>query len=188
MELKPQDLLVLLKQVAHPEQNWTYAALGESLHLSASQAHRSVQRCLAAGLAVSKALGEWQAVRSALLEFAVHGVRYAFPATLGAVRRGIPTSFGTAPLSADINSAPGEAPVWPHPAGPVRGPSLSPLCKAAPDAALADPALHEMLALLDALRAGRNRERALAETYLAQRMESGAARPVAIHIALPAAA
>jgi hypothetical protein len=172
MELKPQDVLVLLKQVANPATIWTYATLAESLHLSASQAHRSVQRCLAAGLAVSKGRGEWQAVRSTLLEFAVHGVRYAFPATQGSVRRGIPTSFGTPPLSADINSAAGDAPIWPHPSGTVRGPSLSPLCKTAPDAALADPALHEMLALLDALRAGRSRERALAKKYLAERMEA----------------
>jgi hypothetical protein len=56
--------------------------------------------------------------------------------------------------------------------GTVRGPSLSPLCKTAPDAALADPALHEMLALLDALRAGRSRERTLAEKHLAVRMEA----------------
>ena len=172
MELKPQDVLVLLKQVANPATIWTFATLAEGLHLSASQTHRSVQRCLAAGLAVSKGRGEWQAARSALLEFAVHGVRYAFPETQGRARRGIPTSFGTLPLSADINSAAGDAPVWPHPSGTVRGPSLSPLCKTAPDAALVDPALHEMLALLDALRAGRSRERALAEKYLAERMEA----------------
>ena len=77
MELKPQDLLVLFKQVAQPAQAQTYAALGEAVQISASQAHRSVQRCLASGLAVSKGRGEWQTVRSALLEFAVHGVRYA---------------------------------------------------------------------------------------------------------------
>ena len=175
MELKPQDVLVLLKQVARPATVWTYAALAESLHLSASQVHRSVQRCLAAGLAVSKGRGEWLAVRSALLEFAVHGARYAFPALPGAPRRGIPTSFGTLPLSADIVGAAGDAPVWAHPLGEVRGPSLSPLCKTAPDAALADPALHELLALLDALRAGRSRERALAEKYLAERLEASRA-------------
>lgn len=32
MELKPQDLGVLLKQVAHAAQSWTYAALGEPAH------------------------------------------------------------------------------------------------------------------------------------------------------------
>lgn len=166
MELKPQDILVLFKQVANPDQRWTYASLGETLQMSASQVHRSVQRSLAAGLAVSKARGEWQAARAALLEFAVHGVRYALPATLGAARRGIPTSFGASPLAARIASASDEAPVWAHPQGKAKGPSLSPLCRNAPDAALADPRLHQLLALLDALRTGRARERDLAKQLL----------------------
>lgn len=37
-ELKPQDLLVLLKVAAHLPQRWSYAALGEALAISASEA------------------------------------------------------------------------------------------------------------------------------------------------------
>lgn len=170
MELKSQDLLVLLKRVANPDKSWTYTSLGEALGLSASQVHRSVHRLTEAGLAVSKGRGDWDVVAEALLEFVVHGVRYAFPAKIGAVRRGVPTSFGAPPLSALITAAPGEAPVWPHPEGQARGPSLSPLYKQVPDAALADAALYELLALLDALRAGRSRERALAQKLLSERM------------------
>ena len=69
-----------------------------------------------------------------------------------------------------ISAAPGEAPVWPHAEGQARGPTLSPLYKHVPEAALADPALHELLALLDALRAGRSRERALAQKLLSERL------------------
>jgi hypothetical protein len=170
MELKPQDLLVLFKQVAQSGRAWTYAALGDALGMSASQVHRSVQRCVTAGLAVSTGRGDWRGMREALLEFSVHGVRYAFPAKLGPARRGVPTSFGALPLSADISSAPGEAPVWPYPEGRVRGPSLSPLHRHVPEAALADPALYQYLALLDALRIGRSRERALAEKLLSERL------------------
>ncbi|MFC4251531.1 winged helix DNA-binding protein [Sinimarinibacterium flocculans] len=166
MELKPQDVLVLFKQVAHADRAWTYATLGEALQMSASQVHRSVKRCIAAGLAVEKGRGQWQTVRTALLEFAVHGVRYAFPAVIGAPRRGVATAFGAAPLAGEIRSSPGEAPVWPHAEGTVRGPSLSPLCRTVPDVALADPAMHELLALQDALRMGRARERALAAQHL----------------------
>jgi hypothetical protein len=86
------------------------------------------------------------------------------------VKRGVPTSFGALPLSAEITSAPGEAPVWPHPDGQVRGPSLSPLYRQVPEAALGDPALYELLALLDALRVGRSRERALAQRLLSERL------------------
>ena len=162
MELKPQDLLVLLKVVAHAPQRWTYAALGDALGISASEVHSSVKRAVACGLAVAPARGEWSPVRPSLLEFVLHGVRYVWPATAGPVKRGVPTAFGAEPLASQLTASPGEAPVWAHPSGSAKGPTLSPLYRTAPQAALADPALHRLLALLDALRAGRARERTLA--------------------------
>ncbi|MBC5765223.1 MarR family transcriptional regulator [Ramlibacter albus] len=166
MDLKPQDLLVLLKVAAHPPQRWTYAALGEALAMSASETHASVKRAVASGLAVAPGRGEWSPVRPNLLEFIIHGVRYIWPAAQGPVKRGVPTSFGVEPLAAKLAAAPGEAPVWAHPAGRAKGPTLSPLYRTAPDAALADPALHRLLALIDALRTGRARERTLASKLL----------------------
>lgn len=172
MELKPQELLVLFKVAAYPPRPWTYAELGEALYLSTGEAHASVKRAKVAGLAVATEGNRWTPVRSALLEFAVHGARYAFPAIVGPVKRGVPTSYGTAPLAALINSNPDNLPVWPHPQGSVRGPSLSPIYRTAPQAALADPVLHEWLALLDALRAGRARERDLARELLGERLRN----------------
>ena len=148
MDLKPQDMLVLLKVAAHPLQRWTYATLGEALVMSASEAHASVKRAVAAGLAVAPARDEWSPVRPNLLEFSLHGVRYVWPATPGPVKRGVPTSFGVEPLASQLAAAPGEAPVWAHPAGSAKGPTLSPLYRTAPQAALIDPALHRLLALL----------------------------------------
>lgn len=174
MELKPQDLLILLKVVAHPPQHWTYAALGEALAMSASETHASVKRAVASGLAVAPARGEWSPVRPNLLEFVLHGVRYVWPAIAGPVKRGVPTAFGAEPLTRLLTAAPGEAPVWAHPAGKAKGPTLSPLYRTAPQAALADPALHRLLALLDALRTGRARERSLAAKLMeAELMRSG---------------
>ena len=177
MELKPQDLLVLLKVAAHPPQRWTYAALGEALGISASEAHASVKRAVAAGLAVAPARGEWSPVRHSLLEFVLHGVRYVWPATAGPVKRGVPTAFGAEPLASQLTAAPGEAPVWAHPDGSAKGPTVSPLYRTAPQAALVDPALHRLLALLDALRTGRARERTLAAKLMQVellRFDSGA--------------
>lgn len=173
MELKPQDLLVLLKVAAHPSQQWTYAALGEALSMSASETHASVKRAVAAGLAVAPARGEWSPVRASLLEFMLHGVRYVWPATPGPVKRGVPTAFGAEPLAGKLSVAPGEVPVWAHPAGSAKGPTLSPLYRTAPQAALADPALHRLLALLDALRTGRARERALAAALIEAELAIG---------------
>lgn len=168
MELKPQDLLVLLKAAAHPDRRWTYAALAQALGLSASEAHASVKRAVACGLAVAPSRGEWSPVRPHLLEFVLHGARFVWPATAGPVKRGVPTSFGAEPLASLMTAAPGEAPVWAHPTGTVKGPTLLPLYRSAPQAALADPALHRLLALFDAVRAGRARERQLAVERLTE--------------------
>ena len=65
-------------------------------------------------------------------------------------------------MASQLAVASGDSPVWAHPEGRAKGPTLSPLYRTAPDAALADPALHRLLALLDALRTGRARERSLA--------------------------
>lgn len=167
MDLKPQDLLVLLKVAAHSPQRWTYAALGEALAISASEVHASVRRAVASGLAVAPSRGEWSPVRPNLLEFVQHGVRYIWPAAVGPVKRGVPTAFGVEPLASHLAVPPGEAPVWAHPDGEAKGPTLPPIYRTAPQAALADPALHRLLALLDALRTGRARERSLAARLMA---------------------
>lgn len=177
MELKPQDLLVLLKVAAHPPKRWTYAALGEALAMSASETHASVKRAVASGLAVAPSRGEWSPVRPHLLEFVLHGARYVWPATPGPVKRGVPTAFGAEPLASQLAVAAGEAPVWAHPQGQSKGPTLSPLYRTAPQAALVDPALHRLLALLDALRTGRARERTLAAKLMEaelMRLDKGA--------------
>lgn len=166
VELKPQDLLVLFKVAAHPQRHWTYAELAKALSMSPSEAHASVKRAVVAGLAVSRGRGDWSPVRASLLEFARHGARYVWPTVPGPVKRGVPTSFGTEPLAGKIASAPGEAPVWAFANGTAKGPSLSPIYRTAPQAALKDPALHRLLALQDALRAGRARERTLAAELL----------------------
>ncbi|MDO9620597.1 MAG: hypothetical protein Q7I91_01690, partial [Moraxellaceae bacterium] len=61
-------------------------------------------------------------------------------------------------------------PVWPSPEGTVRGLSFSPLYRSAPEAALRDIKLHELLALADALRGGRARERKLAAELIHQHL------------------
>lgn len=75
-------------------------------------------------------------------------------------------------MAGRITSAPGEAPVWAHPKGSAKGPTLSPIYRTAPQAALLDPTLHRLLALQDALRAGRARERTLAADLLKKELDA----------------
>jgi hypothetical protein len=136
--------------------------------MSASEAHAAVKRAVRSGLID----GESRSVRKgSLCEFLVHGLRYVFPAEWSGITRGVPTSFAAAPLKAQF--AEGELPpVWPHPEGTARGEGLAPLYRSAPGAALRDPLLYEWLALVDAVRAGRARERKLAMQEIERRLRA----------------
>lgn len=170
MQLKPQDILFLLKLVARGKQPWSFNKLAVELGMSPSEVHAAAQRCLAAGLAVK---GEEQVrphVRN-LREFLEHGVRYVFIPDRGPLERGMPTAVAAHPLKDDFAETGEPPPVWPDSHGSVRGEAFSPLYKSAPQAARNDPALYALLALVDAIRGGRARERQLAITKMEALLE-----------------
>ena len=137
--------------------------------MSVSEAHGAVKRAVTAGLLPPGGLGV-RPRAEALREFLIHGAKYSFPALRGEPARGTPTAHAAPPLKDLLVDASEPPPVWPHPKGPARGPSLAPLIPSAAGAALEDPALYELLAQFDALRAGRARERALATRLLEERL------------------
>jgi len=167
--LKPQDLAVAMKLVALKGQWLPYAALGEAMRLSRFEAHAAVQRLTAARL-VALVDGQPRPVLAALRGFVIFGAPYAYPAVRGEMTIGFPTAYGVSPLK-EMILASNEAPlVWPHPNGIARGPGILPLYENLPLAAKDDPALYELLALFDALRAGQARERELARKLLEERL------------------
>ncbi|MFT7680504.1 MAG: hypothetical protein ACI8QC_004510 [Planctomycetota bacterium] len=172
MKLKPLDLFVCLKIAIGRSDSWTYLQLAESLGLSASETNAAVKRSLSAGLLVPAldSKGKPGPKTQALLEFIEHGVRYAFFESPGATRRGMPTAHSAPPLSDRIQSDASQPFVWADPEGEVRGQEFRPLYKSAPAAARRDPALYEVLALVDAIRGGRTRERQLGFELLAERL------------------
>jgi len=101
-----------------------------------------------------------------LLEFLVHGVKYAFPPKRGALTRGMPTGYAAPPLNKVIVDSSELPPVWPFAEGTVRGEAFEPLYPSVPQAAARDARLYELLALVDAIRDGRARERNLAAKEL----------------------
>jgi len=139
--------------------------------MSPSEVHAAVKRAQASHLLHGPELGD-RPNYSAIEEFLIHGLKYAFPAIRGELTRGVPTSYAAPPLNALI--APGDEPppVWPYPTGSHRGIALEPLYKQAPKAALGNSGLYELLALTDALRDGRARERNLAEEMIVSRLRA----------------
>ncbi len=170
MILKPQDVVILLKLVALGGEPWTYQRLAVELSMSQSEAHAGVRRAVFAGLMSDATSAAGRPIVSALKEFLVHGVRYAYPAERGALTRGMPTGYAAPPLDKLIVQPKEPPPVWPFAEGSVRGYKFSPLYSSVPAAASRDPALYELLALVDAIRDGRARERSLAVQELESRL------------------
>jgi hypothetical protein len=175
------------------------ALLGIELGLSSSEVHAAIRRARASGLlhdgfstidtrhpkqqkqssgktVVAPRMGT-RAVRqerinvTGVIEFLVHGLKYVFPPHRGTMTRGIATSYAAAPLKRFIARGKEPIPVWPFAEGSERGVELEPLYRTVPFAASRDPALYELLAIADALREGRARERKIAEEQLRKRLK-----------------
>jgi hypothetical protein len=158
---------VALKLAVSPGPH-TYAELAAELSLQASQVHAAVKRLKHAGLVGD----EWRVRRRSLSEFLRYGVPYCFPPERGPLVRGIPTAHAAPPLADKIRSE-DVPPVWPMPEGTVRGEALFPIHKAAPEAAARDDELYKALALVDAIRAGKARDREIASNLLKEIVDGG---------------
>jgi len=173
MSMKPQDILVTLKLLVS---GWpkSFAELGQQLGMSASEAHEAFKRARQSGLIHPDSK---QPNKAALAEFLISGLKYIFPAQPGSRCRGMPTSYAAKPLRDEFmssNSSPfkdDDVPVWPDPEGLQQGNELKPLYRSVPAAARNDSKLYEWLALADALRSGRARERELAAKIVRKRLE-----------------
>lgn len=159
--IKPQDILILMKILSMDRRDWRQVDLAESLDISQSEVSQSLVRLKYADLLTDDTRN---VMRSSLLEFLLHGIKYAFPQKPGAMVRGIPTAHSAPPLKNEILS--NENYVWPTATGDVRGFRVDPLYPSIPKAVKNDLKLYVMLALVDAIRIGRAREKKLAEQEL----------------------
>jgi hypothetical protein len=169
--LKPQDVVVVLKVLIYGGNRPSFAQMAKDLMMSSSEVHAAMKRAQAARLLHGPELSN-RPIVSALEEFLIHGVKYAFPAEHGGPSRGIPTSYAAEPLNRLISPGDEPIPVWPYPKGESRGIAFEPLYKLLPWAAVRDPILYKQLTLVDAIRDGRARERKLAEAELKKILHS----------------
>lgn len=182
--MKSQDIVILLKLVSLQEHEdsisigsadlstgredpYSVRRLGASLGISKTEISASLNRSLAAGLAVTdQTHRRIKPNRRDLYDFIAHGLKFVFPAKAGPPERGIPTGFSAPMLDGQLISAGNDIHVWPYAEGKQRGLSVEPLFKSVPEAACKDARLHEYLALVDAIRLGRQRESNLAAARL----------------------
>ncbi len=168
--LNGQDIVLALRLVSlgMSESRPTLGKIGSALEIGPSGVKGSLDRLQSSRLADR----ERRPLLPQLEEFLVHGVQYSFPASAGPPARGIPTAWGVEDLLPDYVSE-GPVPVWRSGAGEVRGYALEPLSKRALLARENDPALYNLLALVDALRLGDARVRVLAGDRLRQMLSAG---------------
>jgi hypothetical protein len=167
--MRPVDTVVAAQLTSVATSGISYQGLAERLGISVAEAHAAARRLVAARLFQDKGRRVPYPGRQALLEFWVHGLKYVYPAELGAQTRGVATSVGASPLASHFPPTDEGVPVWPSAVGTVRGPALEPVHPSALTAAQ-DQRVYELLSLSDALRVGRAREQQLAQELLRARL------------------
>ena len=155
--MRSLDIVVLLKIAVQHQQKWLIKNLANELSISQSEVSESLNRPRIASLLASD---KKRLMKNNLLDFLVHGLRYVFPVEPGMVQRGIVTAHSAYPLHDKISSE--DVYIWPWARSNARGHSIEPLHPNVPDACIRDPELHALLALTDAIRIGRIREKKIA--------------------------
>ncbi len=163
--LKPQDIVILLKIIALGEKPWFHHTIAQELGISQSEVSQSLNRTKYAGL-LDEARKNVNKI--AFTEFLIHGVAYIFPQQPGALVRGVLTAHAAEPLNNIIIA--NEKYVWPYAKGLDRGQAVEPLYNTVVEASMRDRDLYELLTLVDAIRIGRVREKEIAKKELEKRI------------------
>jgi hypothetical protein len=163
-------VLVLLKLAAGDSANLPVRELARQLGAASKSAvDISIRRLISFGLLREDAEGRRHVNRIAARDLLENAIRWVVPADIGPIELGLATAHAAPPLAGRLIGDPDPL-VMPLPEGPVRGRSVSPLHPSAPFAARNDPKLHELLAIVDALRMGRPRDREIAAEELRARL------------------
>ena len=165
--MRPLDVVVLLKIAAKESNMWFMKDLAYELGISASEVSESINRSVIAGLIFPD---KKKLMKSALLDFLRFGLPYVYPQQPGSLVRGVPTAHSAEPLNKIIQSE--EPYVWPYSKGTVRGQAVEPLHINVPEASLTDKIFYEYMALCDAMRLGKVREKNIAFEELEKRLGS----------------
>jgi hypothetical protein len=158
--MRPHDVVVLLKIISLSS-GWLNKDISYQLHIAPSEISESLNRSAIAGLISPD---KRKVFKNALLKFLEYGLPFIYPAEYGPIERGVPTAHSADVLKDQFVSA--QACVWPYANGKVKGHAIQPLYPKQVIAALHDQRLYDMLALVDAIRVGKSREKAIAVEYL----------------------
>jgi hypothetical protein len=154
-----------------PQDRYSLRNLEAMTGISKTEASSALKRSIDVGLATIDRKSKLPRVNNrALFEFITYGIKYVFPANVGGLVRGIPTSFSAPVMSGKLMTAGETINVWPDPVGKEMGQSVEPLYKSVPKAVKQDPELYKLLALIDAIRIGNPREAKIATGLITEEL------------------
>ena len=165
--MRSHDIVVLMKMISLGDKHWYHKDLAHQLFISPSEVAESLNRSK-----ISRLINpEKSRVNTQLFrDFLVSGLPVVFPAEPGRITLGFPTAHSAPPLHELIGASEGY--VWPSAKGTMRGEAILPLHPKVTEAIQKDAALYELLALADAIRVGRAREKSLAIELLNERINA----------------
>jgi len=185
--LKPQDIVILLKIISTmalakgaPEATLSQNRLAALLCMSPSEVNAGIKRLVFSKLLAPVIRSDskhnkqvFLPIKAACEECLIFGIKYFFPAKLGAYTRGMATSYAAPLFEKLLVLGDDPIPVWPYGEGDRRGLALEPLYRSVPQSLSEnpDPLFYEMLVLIDAIRTGRARERSIAMKLLKERID-----------------
>ena len=165
--MKSLDIVVLCKLLSYEKdkQAWTYQKLSKESLIPIGEVHASIKRLVKSNLynEVNKVVN-----RKSMEEFLLHGMQYVFPPEYLPIERGVGTSHNGPVLNKEFDTTDHsiEKYVWPYYKGKEKGIGIKPLSKRLAEAALKDIYLHKLLSVIDALRAGKARDKNFALSFL----------------------
>jgi hypothetical protein len=145
--IKSQDVLLLCKLIV-TESPLKQKDLSASLGIHQSEVSTGFDRLIKSNLIDPHTK---KPNKMAAFEFLESSVKYFFPAEVTEYALGIPTSIYVKPLSGMFIEK-GVPYVWPSADGKTKGLGIKPIHDSAPMAAVHDPKLYALLAVLDAIR------------------------------------
>jgi hypothetical protein len=164
-EMRPHDVIVLLKLLLMEQKPWQYRELLFYLLISVSEIAESLNRSHIAGLVDQS---KRKVYRQSLMEFITYGLHYVFPQQPGPMVTGTPTAhshpFYKAHFTAELEY------VWPDESGHLRGLSIQPLYANAVKVVRLDEDLYKLLACIDIIRVGKAREVKMAISELKKKI------------------
>ena len=163
--MRPQDIAILLKLIATKEHQVGLIHLTNSLSISMSEISESLNRSHYAGLLDDRR----KVKRQNLMDFLQYGISYVFPQHPGTLVRGIATAHSHPYIKEQLLS--NENYVWADINGDMIGLAIEPLYKKQIEAVGQDDVFYKLLALVDVLRVGRNREKTIAINHLKEIMD-----------------